>query len=321
MLLTNATQPLFSILLPTHNRADVLPFAIRSVLAQTIQDFELLVVGDGCTDDTAEAVLSFDDPRIRWFDLPKAPGFGYANRNVALRQARGNLIAFMAHDDLWLPDHLEISVSAFEDIAIEFTYTCPIWIDHHGAVTPYLFDLTEKETLGLFLHQLQNGIPASGIIHRQSCFAKYGYWNDSLPKSGDVDLWIRIIKGGHCRNFVFIHQPTALHFQANWRGRIGGSLELQVWRKLVHNSFFHVSSCLIVESISGVELQATFWKTLSADPVDWVIRLRQAVQITNSSLWWRLLHFVRNLMCRLAPPFTARNRLWLRFARYLKSLF
>src|SRR5688572_25350774 len=132
-------EPKFSVLLPTHNRPDVLPFAIRSVLDQTVHDFELLVVGDGCTDHTSDIVRDFADPRIRWFDLPKAPNFGYANRNIALRSARGAYIAFMAHDDLWLPDHLELLRPFIERDGVELAYSRPLWVIPLGLIAPSAF--------------------------------------------------------------------------------------------------------------------------------------------------------------------------------------
>jgi glycosyltransferase involved in cell wall biosynthesis len=176
--------PRFSVLLPTHDRADVVGFAISSVLEQTVPDFELLVVGDGCTDDTARVVASFGDPRVRWFDLPKGPGFGYANRDHALAEARGDLVAFMAHDDLMLPDHLEAMGPVFEDPHVEWAYSRPAWVADDGIVIPFPVDLRSPGPFQRFMTS-ENPIPASCVVHRRSCFDDAGGWDGPVPRAGD----------------------------------------------------------------------------------------------------------------------------------------
>jgi Glycosyl transferase family 2 len=88
-----AAAPRVSVIIPTYNRSNVLRHAIASVLRQSFADYELLVVGDGCSDDSAAIVAGFADARIRWINLPVNSGHQSAPNNEGLRQARGELIA------------------------------------------------------------------------------------------------------------------------------------------------------------------------------------------------------------------------------------
>src|SRR5690242_12454791 len=96
--------PFFSVVIPVYNRADVLIGALRSVLTQTEQDFEIIVVDDGSKDDPASVVDSFHDPRIR-FHRQINRGGGAA-RNAGIDLAKGRFTAFLDSDDVYLPDHL-----------------------------------------------------------------------------------------------------------------------------------------------------------------------------------------------------------------------
>lgn len=98
--------PLVSVILPTYNRARVLPRAIRSVLNQTFSDLELIIVDDGSTDDTETVVRLFCDPRILYVRRERNEGVLPA-RNLGIRRARGSFIAFQDSDDEWLSEKLE----------------------------------------------------------------------------------------------------------------------------------------------------------------------------------------------------------------------
>jgi glycosyltransferase involved in cell wall biosynthesis len=108
------SAPRVTVIIPTYNYAGVLPYSIGSVLDQTFRDFELLVVGDGCTDDSERVVMATGDPRVQWVNLPRNTGHQTGPNNEGLRRARGIVVAYLGHDDLWLPNHLEVLMGALD---------------------------------------------------------------------------------------------------------------------------------------------------------------------------------------------------------------
>ena len=121
-------MPRVTVITATYNWSEVLRFSIASVLRQTFGDFEILVVGDGCTDDSEEVVRSFKDPRVRWLNLPQNTQHQSGPNNEGLRQARGEIIAYLGHDDLWLPHHLESHVAELDTSGADIAYSLALLI-------------------------------------------------------------------------------------------------------------------------------------------------------------------------------------------------
>jgi glycosyltransferase involved in cell wall biosynthesis len=159
--------PTVTVIIATYNKAATLRYAIDSVLWQTFQDFELWVIGDGCTDDSAEAVTSYGDPRVNWFNLPQNTGYQSEPHNEGLRRAKGRYIAYLNHDDLWLPNHLQVLVDCIEQTDADFTYSILEWILRYGdrrrADIPHYPDAARPPE-------------ASATLHRREIVAEIGYW-------------------------------------------------------------------------------------------------------------------------------------------------
>lgn len=218
------SAPRFTVLMPTHYRAGIIGLAIQSVLAQTESDFELLVVGDGAEPGTAEAVLAFDDPRVRWFDFPKAPNFGYANRNLALQQARGELVAFAADDDLMLPDHLELLGAAFADPAVQWAHSRALWVSADGIAGPDLTNLLLADEREHF-RASANTLAAGTVVYRARAFPSRAPWPDSA-KDGDWLMWRALLDTHGAGALAVVPAATLLHFTAGWKGRRDSGLAL-----------------------------------------------------------------------------------------------
>ena len=116
------TKPLVSIIVATYNCADLLALTLESIALQDLQDYEVLVIGDGCTDHTGDVVIARNDQRYSWENLPENHRAPHVAHNRGLAKARGNYIAYLNHDDLWFPWHLSGLVEAIEKQSVDFVY-------------------------------------------------------------------------------------------------------------------------------------------------------------------------------------------------------
>ena len=158
--LNMSDQPLVSVIIPTYNYSTVLKCAIESILLQTMQDFEILVIGDGCTDDSEEVVKSFGDERIIWENLPENTGNQGLPNNRGLELASGKYVAYLGHDDLFLPTHLARLTETLETHDKLLTASYAIRFGHPNVGTRIILYMQEghKEFIpGVMMHRRELG--------------------------------------------------------------------------------------------------------------------------------------------------------------------
>jgi len=163
------SQPLISIITATYNRSNILGFTISSVLASLYENWELLVVGDACTDDTESVVNSFGDPRMRFINLPQNVGEQSGPNNEGLRQAQGRYIAFLNHDDLWFPDHLPRMVVSLEKNEADLVFAMGAALQRDG-----LYRILGAPGRSGYWPRM--GVPASLWLFRREMIESVGLW-------------------------------------------------------------------------------------------------------------------------------------------------
>lgn len=184
---------LVSVVIPTHNRADLLPRAIDSVLNQTYSNFEIIVVSDGSTDNTEEVVKSYSvkDSRIRFIGYSPARG-GNIARNTGIEAANGEYVAFLDDDDEWMTEKLEKQVELLNrDDEVGLVYT--------GVHIIYVNERVEYNSMSKERGDLKRRIlidncvgTTSTVVIRKSILQKSGMFDVELRALQDFDLWIRI---------------------------------------------------------------------------------------------------------------------------------
>lgn len=198
------SSPRVTVIIATYNWSTVLPYAIGSVLAQTMSDFELIVVGDGCTDDSEQVVAAIKDPRLRWINLPANTGHQAGPNNRGILEARGEFIAYLGHDDLWLPHHLQCTTDALIGSGAAIAYSLASCILPGRMTGSPVLPMPEYGLCG----------PPSCTVHKREVTTRIGGWRDyrKLNVVPEVDLFRRMQMAGY--RTMFVPRLTAIKFPA-----------------------------------------------------------------------------------------------------------
>jgi GT2 family glycosyltransferase len=197
--------PLVSVIVPTYNRPELLVAALRSILAQTLQDFEIIVVNDAGI-DVGSWIRSLNEPeRIRLLRHTQNRGLAAA-RNTAIKAARGKYIAYLDDDDLFYPHHLAVLVEAAESGGHAVVYSDGFQAKYSQRDGEVVVERSVIYKGEFALHDLlvHNQLPVLCVLHRRSCIDKVGGFDETFKAHEDWDMWIRLF-----------HQFTYCHLVKN----------------------------------------------------------------------------------------------------------
>lgn len=213
--------PFISVVIPTFNRSRPVQAALRSVLAQTYPEFEVIVVDDGSEDGTGQALETLitqqgcNDRRVRYFFRPNQGQS--AARNMGIEKARGELVAFLDSDDIWLPEKLEWQVRALEQFKDKCCacITDARLVDNLGMDTSAFRESRKpyEETLGIDFEAVRNLVKCrdpfwiSTLLVRTDVVKQLGCFDNQLGYAEDHDFLFRL---SLATSFCYVNKPLSV---------------------------------------------------------------------------------------------------------------
>ncbi|MFC1675666.1 glycosyltransferase family 2 protein [Planctomycetota bacterium] len=199
------SKPDISVVMPTYNRAHTLSKAIESILGQSFENFELIIVDDGSTDETRDVADNISDPRVRFFFLSENGGASNA-RNIGIKNATADYIAFLDSDDQWKPDKLKKQFDLIKNCDQKVGVVYSGFTRYDGDKVLYMPDSSVKRKSGNIFYEIlkRNFITFQTLIAKKGCFEKSGLFDESLRCRHDWDLLIRLSRDW---DFLCIDEP------------------------------------------------------------------------------------------------------------------
>jgi glycosyltransferase involved in cell wall biosynthesis len=296
-----------TVIVPTHNRRETVLLAVESALGQTRRPEQVIVIAEGCTDGTQEALRDLGHPGLELLDVPERPGYGYGYRNEALRRARGDAVAWLGDDDLYLPDHLERVGELFDVGAADIVQATGAVVREDDSLdgtngdwgVPYF---RERLLAG------ENRAPASTVSHLVASAEEAGGWRAELDGAADTDLWRRMVETGARPGMVAT--PTVLSFQARDRRlqwserveqygrfleRLRDPAELVLLRREMARAA-HKRIAAADHRAFHLRVQGDMLREEAEALRKEVERLERTLDLTLSGGWWRLRNHLLPLL-------------------------
>jgi glycosyltransferase involved in cell wall biosynthesis len=205
-----------TVIVPTYDHGPLIEYSVGSALAQTEQDIEVLIVGDGVPDAARPAIerAVASDPRIRFLDNPKTPGHGFRHRDEAIRQAGSENILYLSDDDIWTPEHVELLCAALEQA--DFVASLPFNITGKAVRLKHAHDLAEPGWRRALLNE-ESLISLSLIGHRRSLYLELetGWRRDDTEYA---EVWREFAV--HAERMATVARPTAAILPASKRAEM-----------------------------------------------------------------------------------------------------
>lgn len=218
-------DPRISIIIPTYNRPDQLNRAIRSILNQHYQNFEIIIVDDGSETDTLGVVEKFDDSRLTYIKHDTNRG-GSAARNTGISSSRGEFIAFLDDDDEWEPEKLQLQIEYIENKSDDWVGVfCQSQNKRENSVVEYLENIIDRsinsDTIrkeggteliaDIMMKRFRHG-GTSTLMIRTETINQIGGFDESYDRHQDIEFLIRLLKTGKLGH---IDKPLVTHHHSS----------------------------------------------------------------------------------------------------------
>ena len=187
-------MPFFSVIIPVFNKGNFIEKTLKSVLAQTYADFEVIIVNDGSTDASEKKILEFTDSRIRYF-FKENEGVSIA-RNFGIEKSESDFICFLDADDYWYPTFLETANTYIRKLPAQKVFGIAYENETAKSIFPAQYSISRTNDFEIVDYfeasKKESALWTSSAVFHKEVFTKAGNFDAAIKSGQDIDLWIRI---------------------------------------------------------------------------------------------------------------------------------